>query len=245
MKSAVKVCEVIKIFPTESQEQKYHVALNKVSFSIEQGSLTVIGGANGSGKSVLMNIIAGLMEPSDGKIIVSSRPGLIFQDAATQILGDTPREDVAVGPKNLGFKKQDIEQIVEKCLSDVSLLQKADYPAEFLSGGEKRRLAVASILAMNKDIIIFDEPYANLDYNGVLEVTKLILSLHEKGKTILLLTHELEKCLGLADHFLILHKGKLVFDGSPQEALSLPLENWGIRNPFTSYKTLSDLVWIK
>ncbi len=245
MKPAVIVSEVIKIFPTESQEQKYNVALNKVSFSINEGSLTVIGGANGSGKSVLMNIIAGLMDPSDGKIIVSSRPGLIFQDASTQILGGTPREDVSVGPKNMGCKKKEIAAIVEDCLKSVSLLQKADYPAEFLSGGEKRRLAVASILAMHKDIIIFDEPFANLDYNGVLEVNSLITSLHKQGKTILLLTHELEKCLGLADHFLILHKGKLVFDGLPQDALFLPLENWGIRNPCTAYNKLSDLIWSK
>lgn len=245
MESAIIVSDIIKIFATESQNQKYHVALNKVSFSIQKGSLTVIGGSNGSGKSVLMNIIAGLIEPSDGKIIVSSRPGLVFQDASTQLLGDTPREDVAVGPKNMGKKKKEITQIVESCLSEVSLLNKADYPAEFLSGGEKRRLAVASIMAMDRDIIIFDEPFANLDYNGVLEVNNLIQELHQKGKTILLLTHELEKCLGMADHFIILYNGKVVFDGDPESATKLKLESWGIRNPFVKYEKISDLIWKK
>lgn len=133
--------------------------------------------------------------------------------------------------------------MVENALKSVALLEKADYPAEFLSGGEKRRLAVASILAMNRDIIIFDEPYANLDYPGVVDVNKLISALHNEGKTVILLTHELEKCLGLADHFLILQKGKLVFDGSAEEALKLPLEQWAIRNPLTKYESVKDLVW--
>ena len=190
-----------------------------------------------------MNIISGLMKASDGSVETSSRPGLVFQDAAVQILGDTPREDVAVGPRNLKVSKKDIPSIVENSLKSVSLLDKADSPAEFLSGGQKRRLAVASILAMKKDIIIFDEPYANLDYPGVLEVNALIEKLHEEHRTVLLLTHEIEKCLGLADHFIILFKGKKVFDGKPEEALKLDLAQWGIRNPFVSYKTIGDLVW--
>ena len=98
---------------------------------------------------------------------------------------------------------------------------------------------------MNRNIIIFDEPYANLDYNGVIEVNSLIKKLHSKGRTILLLTHELEKCLGMADHFIILFNGKVVFDGPPEQALKLPLEQWGIRNPFTRYENISDLVWRK
>ncbi len=218
-------------------------AVNGVSLKIEKGSLTVVGGANGSGKSVLMTLIAGLAKPSKGKVITASRPGLVFQDAATQLLGETPYEDVCSGPRNLGFKKEDIPQIAQKALTEVRLWEKAQYPAEFLSGGEKRRLAVASILAMNRDIIIFDEPYANLDYPGVLDVNHLIEQLHQQKKTVILLTHEIEKCLGLADHFVILEKGVKVFDGSPEEALKKDLSPWGIKNPLHSYATLSDLIW--
>lgn len=241
--NAVELSGVYKIFPSEEEGKKYLLALENISLNIKKGSLTVVAGANGSGKSVLMQIISGLMKCSEGKVITCSKPGLVFQEAASQILGDTPKEDVAFGPRNLGVNKKEIPLIVEEALKKVSLYEKAERPAEFLSGGEKRRLAVASIHAMKRDIIIFDEPYANLDYPGIKEVNALIKDLHKEGKTLIILTHELEKCLGLSDHFIVLYEGKKVFDGNPVDALSLPLENWGIRNPLFNYTKLSDLVW--
>ena len=120
---------------------------------------------------------------------------------------------------------------------------KKDFPARFLSGGEKRRLAIACMLSMNLPIIVLDEPYANLDYSGVKQVNKLIKELKKDGKTIIILTHELEKCLGLADRFVVLFRGKKVFDGLPSDGLKEDLEKWNIRNPFTSYKKISDLIW--
>ncbi len=241
MTAAITLQNVKKYFAHTDTES--YRALDGISLSIQAGSFTIIGGANGSGKSVLMQLIAQLMKPTAGVIQTSSRPGLVFQDAATQILGETPREDVAVGPKNQGVKKQDIPRIVDEALSAVSLLHKADFAAEFLSGGEKRRLAVAAILAMKKDIIIFDEPYANLDFPGVRDVNTLLAQLKHEGKTILLLTHEIEKCLGMADHVIILQQGHIVFDGTPTDALAAPLESWGIKNPLTAYKTVADLIW--
>lgn len=240
MKSAISLIDVKKRF---AEGASYATALDGISFEVAEGSLTVIGGANGSGKSVLMQLIAGLLKPTGGTIRTTSRPGLVFQDAATQILGETPREDVAVGPKNAGVPKKAIPALVEEALASVSLSEKADYAAEFLSGGEKRRLAVAAILAMKRDIIIFDEPYANLDYPGVRDVNALLEKLHAEGKTVLLLTHEIEKCLGLSDHVIVLQRGKKVFDGTPEEALKQRLEDWGIKNPLTAYCSISDLVW--
>ena len=242
METAIKLEHISKKF-LSTGDSEYSLALTDISFEIEKGSFTIVAGANGSGKSVLMNLISGLMKPSEGKITVSSKVGLVFQEASTQILGDTPREDVAVGLKNLKTPKKEIPSVVENALKKVNLLEKADFPAEFLSGGEKRRLAVASILAMNREIIIFDEPYANLDYPAVVDVNKLLAQLKAEGKTVILLTHELEKCLALAAHFLILQKGRLVFDGKPDDALKLPLEEWSIRNPIARYESVQDLVW--
>lgn len=232
---------ITKIYATSEGNK---TALNNVSFQIDEGSVTVIGGENGSGKSVLMNIIAGLEKPTSGKIHSFAKAGLVFQEADTQILGETPREDISFGPKNQKKSKIQIEQAVENSLEQVGLAKKADYPARFLSGGEKRRLAVACMLAMDFPVIIFDEPYANLDYGGVKQVNALVKRLHEQKKTVIILTHELEKCLGLADKFVVLFRGDKVFDGTAQEGLLQNLEQWNIRNPLNAYSKVEDLVWL-
>lgn len=236
----IEVTHVKKSYATAEGEK---LAVDDVTFSIDEGTLTIIGGENGSGKSVMMNIIAGLETPDSGTVTAFSKSGLVFQEADTQILGETPREDIAFGPKNQKKSKSEIELTTQRVLEQVGLTNKADFPARFLSGGEKRRLAVACMLAMDLPIIIFDEPYANLDFGGVKQVNALIKKLKSEGKTIIILSHELEKCLGLADRFIVLFRGKKVFDGTPNEGLKEDLESWNIRNPLASYNTVSDLVW--
>ena len=231
---------ITKIYATSEGNK---TALNNVSFQIDEGSVTVIGGENGSGKSVLMNIIAGLEKPTSGKIHSFAKAGLVFQEADTQILGETPREDISFGPKNQKKSKIQVEQAVENSLEQVGLAKKADYPARFLSGGEKRRLAVACMISMNLPVIILDEPYANLDFGGVKQVNALISQLKEEGKTVIILTHEIEKCLGLAQKFIVLFRGQKVFEGTPEEGLQQNLEQWNIRNPLVSYKNVGDLIW--
>ena len=128
-------------------------------------------------------------------------------------------------------------------LEKTGLTAKADFPARFLSGGEKRRLAVACMISMNLPVIILDEPYANLDFGGVKQVNALISQLKEEGKTVIILTHEIEKCLGLAQKFIVLFRGQKVFEGTPEEGLQQNLEQWNIRNPLVSYKNVGDLIW--
>ena len=253
MKTQIRINHLSKTFKTSDGLKK---ALDDVSFEIEEGQCLVIGGENGSGKSLLMSIIAGL-EEADKTVIspsstgsgtattveVEGRVGLVFQEAETQILGETPAEDITFGPKNLGWRKEEVQAAVTDALEKTGLVSKADFPARFLSGGEKRRLAVACMLAMQLPIIILDEPYANLDFGGVKQVNALIRELKADGKTIIILTHEIEKCLGLADRFIVLFRGKKVFDGLPLEGLSQNLEEWNIRNPLVSYKRVEDLVW--
>lgn len=238
--AAIQVQNISKAYPTSEGKKS---AVRDVSFSIEEGSVTVIGGENGSGKSVLMNIISGLEKQDSGSVSTIGQVGLVFQEADTQILGETSREDIAFGPKNQKKSKSEIKKAVETALEQTGLTEKADFPARFLSGGEKRRLAVACMLAMDLPIVIFDEPYANLDFGGVKQVNALIKKLHEQKKTIVILSHELEKCLGLADRFIVLFRGDKVFDGTPLDGLKENLEQWNIRNPLVSYTRAEDLVW--
>lgn len=233
------ITSVSKIFPNGFK------ALDEVSFSADEGDFIVIGGSNGSGKSVLMNIIAGLENSTSGSVDIAEgkKTGLIFQDADAQILGETVEEDVSFGPRNAGLTKCQVKDKTQSVLEHVGLSHKKDSPARLLSGGEKRRLAVAGVLALDADIIIFDEPFANLDWPGVRQVCEIAALLKKEGRTVIILTHELEKILGLADRFLILHCGKLVFDGNGEDGLKRDLSGWGIRNPLISYSSIKDLVW--
>lgn len=235
----IKIQNLNKTFKTS--EGITH-ALKDVSLEIKDSSCVVIAGENGSGKSVLMSIIAGLEEADSGSVQTNGRVGLVFQEAETQILGETPREDIAFGPKNLGWKNEKIQNAVNLALEKTGLTAKADFPSRFLSGGEKRRLAVACMLAMDLPIIILDEPYANLDFCGVKQVNALIKQLKKDGKTVIILTHEIEKCLALADSFIVLFRGQIKFDGSPSDGLKQNLEKWNIRNPLVSYNSIKDLI---
>ena len=222
----------------------FFCALEDVSLSVKSGECTIIAGANGSGKSLLMNVIAGLEEPTAGTVKTNARIGLVFQEPDAQILGETPYEDISFGPRNMRLSKEEIRIRVNDALCQTGREQRASFPSRSLSGGEKRRLAAAGVLAMNADVIIFDEPYANMDYPGVVQVNRLLRKLTADGKTVIILSHELEKCLALANRFIILFKGKKVFDGSPSGALSLDMQAYGIHHPLEKTpRKLEDLLW--
>ncbi|MDR2941888.1 MAG: energy-coupling factor ABC transporter ATP-binding protein [Treponema sp.] len=248
---AVDVLNVTKKFPvyegmTQNEQTRdgSFYALSCVSLSIKEGECAVIAGANGSGKSILMSIIAGLEEPSSGEVKTSEKVGLVFQEPDSQILGETPREDIAFGPRNMKLSKKEINVRVDSALDQTGLQQRANFPARSLSGGEKRRLACAGVLAMDARIIIFDEPYANMDFPGVVQVNALFKKLIADGKTVVILTHELEKCLALSNRFIVLYKGMKVYDGDADGALSCDLEAWGIHHPLKNpARELGDLLW--
>jgi biotin transport system ATP-binding protein len=233
-----------------------HTALSGIDLEIEAGRCLVIAGANGSGKTVLIKIITGLLDASSGEVFFQGRPltealsglrravGLVFQDADAQIIGETVAEDTALGPKNLKLPRDVVGERVSAAMRAVGLEGKADFPARNLSGGEKRRLAVAGILAMGGETIIMDEPFTNLDWPGVRSVLEIIVELKRDGKTLIILTHELEKTLALADRLVIICGGKIVRDGEPEAVLDSLKPEYGVRDPRCSYRTVRDCLWL-
>jgi len=231
-------------------------ALSGVDLDIYKGECLVIAGANGSGKTLLTRILIGLLAASDGEILFCGKPleecknqirrsvGLVFQDSDAQILGETVEEDIRFGPENLKLPKEEIESRVEEALSLLELSEKRGFASRHLSGGEKRRLAVAGVLAMGCQTIIMDEPFANLDWPGVTQVLNIISLLKQGGKTVIILTHELEKVLAFADRLVILWKGKVRDSGDAEAVLERLKAEWGVRDPRKTYKNARDCTWL-
>jgi biotin transport system ATP-binding protein len=240
-------------------------AINNLSLDIYEGSCLMIAGSNGSGKTLLMRIIAGLLEPSGGNVLFRGQPeynapkrelretekklrremGLVFQDADAQIVGETVAEDIAFGPENLGFSAAETSASMEQALAAMGLAEKRGYSPRRLSGGEKRRLAIAGVLAMGCSTVIMDEPFANLDWPGVVQTLSIIRDIKNSGKTLIILTHELEKILAMADRLVILNRGALCADGSPVEVLDALDPDWGVRDPRWNYATVKDCSWLE
>ncbi|NQU64501.1 MAG: ABC transporter ATP-binding protein, partial [SAR324 cluster bacterium] len=159
--------------------------------------------------------------------------GMVFQNADTQIVGETVHSDIAFGPENLGLNRVEIEARVERVLEIVGLQGLRDQKPHLLSGGEKRRLAIAGVLAMNPEILVFDEPFSNLDYPGALQLLNQIIHLHECGHSIIIVTHELEKIIAHVDRLVLMQNGSIVRVGEPA-ALMGEVEVFGVREPCAS-----------
>ena len=219
-----------ELFRTISLTHRYRTgsdALSGIDLHIEDGEFLVLAGRNGSGKTLLVRHLVGLSRPFSGSVMYRGAPvesrlrevrkavGFVFQDTEAQILGQTVEEDVAFGPSNLGLPLEEIRRRTAEALGLAGLSGSERRRPETLSGGEKRRLAMAGVLAMRPECLILDEPFANLDYESVMEVTRISKELSRQGKTILIVTHELEKVLQMATRLIILDEGKKVYDGTP------------------------------
>lgn len=230
-------------------------AVNEVNLQLERGQFTILAGVNGSGKTVLIKHFNGLLMPTKGRVLFGGEPisknllfarqriGLIFQDTDSQIVGQTVVDDVAFGPENLCLSREEIKKRVDLALQSVGLEDFAQARPHTLSGGQKRRLAVAGILAMAPQLIVFDEPFTGLDYPGVRQVLRQIVDLHQNGHTIVVVTHDLEKVLAHADRLLIMEKGRIVRDGEP-EAIIDEVEKFGIRRPYGLGRRVETMTWL-
>lgn len=247
--------DIIEIENLEHRFSNGTLGLNQVNLKIKTGAFVVIAGPNGSGKTTLIRHLNGLLRPTVGNVKVDGisvqkdlirarrMVGMMFQDADSQIVGETVWADVAFGPENLRLDHDQISARVSAALAVVGLEGFADQRPHLLSGGEKRRLAIAGILAMEPKVIVCDEPFTSLDYPGVKQVLKQILVLHQAGHTILVITHDLEKVLAHADRLVILQKGKIVRDGIPAEIVG-DIETYGVRAPCASYLGMEVDSWL-
>ena len=226
--------------------------LHSVSFDAEEGTITVIAGRNGSGKSLLLKCLKGLEKPQAGSITLNGRElkgrkermaafGLVFQDPSLQAVGSTVEKDIAFGPENMGLPRERIREIVDSMCSRFSLDRIRRERPEVLSGGEKRRLAIAGVLAMDAKVLLLDEPFANLDYPSTLMMIETLIELRESGQTVIIVSHEAEKFLRHTDRTIIMADGRIAADGSSRDVMPL-LKGNGIYIPDGA--RIEDLSWL-
>ncbi len=228
----VKAEELLFSYSTNSG--KNVVAVDHASFSVNKGEYVAILGRNGSGKSTLAKMVDLLELPDKGKLSVfelaadqdenfwkiRTHCGMVFQNPDNQIVGTTVEEDVAFGPENLSVPLPELAQRVEKALGYVGLLEKADKQPSSLSGGQKQKLAIAGVLAMQPQLLILDESTSMLDPKARDEFLHLVKRMREdKGITVLHITHDMHEAY-LADRVIVLEKGKIRLNGTPSEVFS-------------------------
>ena len=230
--------------------------LSGVSFRVDAGSFISVIGPNGSGKSTLAKLLNGLYLPTSGTVEVDGlstrekknipqirrKVALLFQNPDNQIVGDTVEDDTAFGPENLGLDRDEITKRVEDSLSKVGLLEKRKMSPNTLSGGEKARLGIAGVLALEPEVLVLDEATAMLDPKGRREVMEILHELWKhQGKTIILITHHPEETI-YGERIIVLDKGEIKLDGSVEEVYrnSGKLKKLGLELP--SYVELSLLL---
>ena len=227
-----------------------HRALENVSFSLHRGEFVGVIGHTGSGKSTLMQQLNGLLKPTSGSVLLDGqdiwsdkkltrqarfRVGLVFQYPEYQLFEETVYKDVAFGPKNMGLKEDEIDRRVRQAASFVGLTDKQLEASPFdLSGGQKRRVAIAGVIAMEPEVLILDEPTAGLDPIGRAEILGNIEAYRKaKNATIMMVSHSMEDVARLTDRLLVLNGSRLAMDGTPAQVFTRAqeLKDMGLNIP--------------
>lgn len=206
--------------------------VNNLSFSIEKGKYTTLIGHNGSGKSTLAKLMLGLLPCDSGDIIIDglkmseenireirNKIGMVFQNPDNQFIGSTVEDDIAFGLENNQVAQEEMEAIIKRFADHVGMSEYLHREPEKLSGGQKQRVAIAGVLAMTPDIIIFDEATSMLDPKGKREIKQLIKDIHNENKiTVISITHDIEEVVG-SDYVYVLSEGNIAMQGLPSEVL--------------------------
>lgn len=255
-------------------------ALEDVSFGVEKGEFVAIVGKTGAGKSTLIQMLNGLLLPTSGEVLVENfvvssdkkrrskklfllrkLVGMVFQFSEYQLFEESVLKDVMFGPKNFGLKDNEAKKVSIEALKSVGINENYFNKSPFeLSGGEKRKVAIAGILASNPEIIVLDEPTAGLDPSSKIEIMNLIEKLNKEGKTIILVTHDMDVVMNYATKVIVLNDSKLVKNTTPEKlfneeniedySLEIPmfyqfkkeLKNAGFKKDLTSINDLNKLI---
>lgn len=254
--------EVKNLFYIYGRKTPYQLtALDDVSLTIPTGSFVGLIGRTGSGKSTLVQNLNALLIPTRGEIIVDEfhignkkrknkkikqlrkHLSLVFQFPEYQLFEETVEKDVAFGLMNFGYKQKEAIELAHKALLSVGLDEKYFKRSPFeLSGGERRRVAIAGILAINPDILVLDEPTAGLDVKGSKDIMSLVKQMHEDGKTIIMVTHDMDLVLRYTEQCFVLKDGKVTFNGSTKQLFDTITDDSAIEIPplFKLAKKLKD-----
>ena len=216
---------------------KDYQALKGVSLKVEEGEMVALLGKNGAGKSTLFLHLNGIFEPDEGQVFIEGeelkydkksllkfrqKVGIVFQNPDDQIFAPTVEEDVAFGPLNLGLPMEEVQRRVTEALARVGMSGFEKKAPHHLSGGQKKRVAIAGILAMKPKIMVLDEPTAGLDPQGVTDLSKLLKELNDEGITIIISTHEVNLVPNYAQRVFVLVDGLLIAEGTPKEIFAQP-----------------------
>ena len=214
-----------------AEDKKY--VLNGINLKVEKGEFVALLGHNGCGKSTAAKLLNAMLLPDEGVVIVDKmitsdeeltyeirrNVGLVLQNPDNQLVASVIEEDVAFGPENLGVPPEEIRQRVDNALKTVDMYEYRTHAPHKLSGGQKQRVAIAGILAMKPECVVFDEPTAMLDPNGREEVMNTILRLKKNGITVVLITHYMDEAV-TADRVIVMDNGKVLIEGKPREVFS-------------------------
>jgi cobalt/nickel transport system ATP-binding protein len=216
---------------------KDYQALKGVSLKVEKGEMVALLGKNGAGKSTLFLHLNGIYEPDEGQVFIDGeelkydkksllkfrqKVGIVFQNPDDQIFAPTVEEDVAFGPLNLKLPMEEVQKRVKESLARVGMSGFEKKAPHHLSGGQKKRVAIAGILAMKPEIMVLDEPTAGLDPQGVRGLSKLLKELNDEGITIIISTHEVDLVPNYAKRVFVLVDGLLIAEGTPKEIFAQP-----------------------
>lgn len=249
---AIKFSGVSHVYSKGTPFEK--IALNNINLHITKGQFVGLIGHTGSGKSTLIQHFNGLLKPTDGEINIlgknindkktslreiRQKVGLVFQYPEHQLFEMTIFKDVSFGPENMGLSKDEVENRVIEALNMVGINEEMYQKSPFeLSGGQKRRVAIAGVLAMKPEILVLDEPTAGLDPKGRDEILGQIQELHKSlGITVILVSHSMEDIAKLVDRIIVMHKGRVALDGNPSSVFEHvdELEKMGLAAPQIMY----------